>query len=226
MLVVAYVALAVLGGGYVLVSMFMGHGADGGHAGGEHTAADTYGLDHSGHGTASAGDGAAASFHFPFFSPLALATLGASVGGLGLVAHYGLGLVDGASLFVAVPGALVLTYVVTYGAWRLVGGSRGTSTIRAEDLVGVPAEIITPIPEGGVGEAAASVGGQRFTGPAREVDGRAVGRSTVVTVVRLSGSTLIVKLAAEPNSLRRSGGGSGGCGAAPPSLMKIASEKA
>lgn len=201
MLVLAYIGLAVLGSGYVLGSMLLGHLSDFGasdasaHAGGgEHTADASYGVEHGGHGTASAGDGVAAAFHFPFFSPLALATLSAAVGGLGLVARFGLKLADGPSLLVAVPGALVVTYIVTYAAWRMVQGSRGTSAISTQSFAGVPAEILTPIPEGGVGEAAASVAGQRFSGPAREVDGRAVARGTRVTVVRLSGATLIVKI--------------------------------
>ncbi len=203
MLVLAYVALAVVGSGYILVSMLLGHLFDfssadsAAHAGGgEHVATETYGVEDAGHGEVSAGDGVAPAFHFPFFSPLALATLSASVGGLGLVARYGLKLADGPSLLVAFPGALAVSYGVTYAAFKLVQGSRGTSAIQAHDLEGVPAEILTPIPEGGLGEAAAFVKGERFAGPAREESGRAVPRGTPVTVVRLSGSTLIVKIAA------------------------------
>lgn len=202
MLVLGYIALAVLGAGYVLVSMVLGHLGDfgshdaGAGAGGAHTAAADYGVDQSGHGEATAGDGGAVSFHFPFFSPLALATLAASIGGLGLVARFGLRLADAPSLLVAVPGALVVTYLVTWIAWRVASASQGTSAIRPEALAGASAEILTPIPAGGVGEAAALVAGQRFAGPAREMDGREVPRGASVTVVRLSGSTLIVKLAA------------------------------
>lgn len=202
MLVLGYVVLAILGAGYVLVSMILGHLGDfgshdaSGDGGGAHTASADYGVDQSGHGEATAGDGGAAAFHFPFFSPLALATLAASIGGLGLVARFGFRLADGPSLLVAVPGALVVTYFVTWVAWRLASGSRGTSAIRPEALVGVPAEILTPIPAGGVGEAAALVAGQRFTGPAREVSGREVPRGAAVKVVRLSGSTLVVEIAA------------------------------
>lgn len=202
MLVLAYIALAVLGSGYILVSMLLGHLFDfgsteaGGLGGGEHVASESYGVEQSGHGQATAGDGGALAFHFPFFSPLALATLSASVGGLGLVARYGLKLDDGPSLLVAVPGALAVTYVVTYAAWRVVQGSRGTSTIQPRDLEGAAAEILTPIPEGGLGEAAAFVKGERFSGPAREESGRAVPRGTPVTVVRLLGGTLVVRIAA------------------------------
>ncbi len=207
MLVLGYIVLAVVGAGYVLISMLLGHVADfgshdaGGDAGGDvgsdaHTAGGDYGVDQAGHGHVTAGDGIAPAFHFPFFSPLALATFFASVGGLGLVSRFGMRLSDGPSLLFAVPGAIVVTYLVTWLAWRVATGSRGTSTIRGDRLAGVPAEILTPIPAGGVGEAAALVDGQRFAGPAREVDGREVPRGANVTVVRLSGSTLLVKIAA------------------------------
>ncbi len=203
MLVLGYMVLAVLGAGYILVSMLLGHLVDvgaqdpGAHAGADvHSASADYGVEHGGHGDATAGDGVAPSFHFPFFSPLALATLSASIGGMGLVGRFGLRLADAPSLLFAVPAALVVTYLVTWVTWKVALGSRGTSTIRAEQLAGASAEILTPIPAGGVGEAAASVAGQRFSGPAREIDGREVPRGTPVTVVRMSGGTLIVKIAA------------------------------
>jgi membrane protein implicated in regulation of membrane protease activity len=201
MLVLGYIVLATLGAGYVLVSMLLGHVADfgsthAGSAGATHSASEGYGVDHSGHGQATAGDGGPAGFQFPFFSPLALATFFAAVGGLGLIASFGFELRDAKSLLVALPGAFVITYLVTWAAWRLASGSRGTSTILPGQLAGVPAEILTPIPRDGVGEAAAQVAGQRFTAPAREVDGNEVPRGAAVTVVRLSGSTLVVKLSA------------------------------
>ena len=203
MLVLGYMVLAVLGSGYILVSMLLGHLVDvgshdpGAHAGADvHTASADYGVDHGGHGDAHAGDSVAPSFHFPFFSPLALATLSASIGGLGLVARFGLKLADGPSLLFAIPGALVVTYVVTWVTWKVAMSSIGTSTIRSDRLAGAAAEILTPIPAGGVGEAAALVDGQRFAGPAREIDGREVPRGMPVNVVRLSGSTLVVKIAA------------------------------
>jgi membrane protein implicated in regulation of membrane protease activity len=203
MLVLGYMVLAALGAGYILVSMLLGHLVDvgaqdpGAHAGADvHSGGGDYGVEHSGHGNATAGDGVAPAFHFPFFSPLALAALAGSIGGLGLVGRFGFKLADGPSLLFAVPAALVVTYLVTWMTWKVAMSSVGTSTIRADRLAGVPAEILTPIPAGGVGEAAALVDGQRFAGPAREVDGREVARGTPVTVVRLSGSTLVVKIAA------------------------------
>jgi membrane-bound ClpP family serine protease len=207
MLVLGYIVLATLGAGYVLISMLLGHVGDfGGHEAGADSAAGAgdgghggdgdYGVDGGGHGHVVAGAAAVPAFHFPFFSPLALATLAASIGGLGLIARFGFGLHGASSLLVALPGAVVVTYLVTWAAWRIVRGSRGTSALQAGEMAGAPAEILTPIPKDGLGEAAALVQGQRFTAPAREVDGNEVPRGASVTVVRLAGSTLVVKLSA------------------------------
>jgi membrane protein implicated in regulation of membrane protease activity len=174
MLTLTYIVLAAVGCGVValtiaLGSVFDGHGV----------------FDHHG--------GIDAGFHFPFLSPTALATLGGATGAFGLIALYGFDASDATSLMVALPLGFVFTYAVTYVAWRLLKGSTGTTAVRPEDLVGVSAEIITPIPAGGVGEAAAVVHGERFTASAREVDGLDVPRGAVVTVVRYAGATMYVR---------------------------------
>lgn len=197
MLTLAYLALAFLGCGYILVSLFLGHLTDfsqGGeaHGDGGH-AVESYGLDQSGHGEASASAHGGGAFTFPFFSPLALATLCAAVGGYGLISRHGFEMSDGRSLVVAVPAALVTAYAITYAAWRIVRGSSGTSAIRLADLAGAPGEVLTPVPPGGVGEVAVLVSGQRFTSPAREESGRELPRGSAVVVVRTAGATLVVR---------------------------------
>ncbi len=222
MLTLMFIAFAVLGCGYVVVSAFLGHfgdfgsdsgghagadghgdaGMDGGHhvdagadAGGNHADAahGHYGLEGAGHGSASADAAGAAVFHFPFFSPLAVATLLAALGGYGLIAQHGFGASDQMSLLAAIPLALATAYAVTYAGWKLAAGSRGSSVIRLEQLRGAAAEVTVPIPAGGVGEAAALLaGGHRFTAPAREADGREVPRGATVTIVSLMGTTLVV----------------------------------
>jgi len=198
MLTLAYIALAVIGCGYVLFASFMGHATDAGGDAHGHDAGDAgghYGLDGSGHGLVKASDAAGVAFHFPFFSPLALSTLGASVGAYGLISQFALGVEGEKSLLIAVPAALATAYVVTYASWRLVHSSRGTSAIRLQDLAGAQAEVITPIPAGGLGEVAAMVGSQRFTAPAREAEGREVARGAAVKVLRMVGTTLVVTTA-------------------------------
>jgi membrane protein implicated in regulation of membrane protease activity len=195
-LTVAYIALAALGCGYVLVSAFLGHATDAGEGGHDSSGADAhsdYGVDGSGHATSHASPGGGGAFHFPFFSPLALATLLAAVGAWGLIAQFGFGLQGERSLLVAIAAAVVTAYVVTWASWRVVSGSVGSSAIRLSALPGAPAEVITPIPAGGVGEVAALVEGQRFTAPARDADGGALARGAIVTVVRMVGHTLLVR---------------------------------
>jgi membrane protein implicated in regulation of membrane protease activity len=200
MLTIAYIAFAVFGSGYIVFAAFMGqlsdiggdHGHAGGHDAGGHEAAGDYGVDGGGHGVAKAADAVASSFHFPFFSPLALSTLFASIGAYGLIAQFGLRVGEGASLLISVPAAFATAYGVTYASWRLVASSRGSTTIKVGEFAGASGEVITPIPAGGVGEVAAIVGGQRFTAPAREVEGKAVPRGAHVSVVRMTGSTLVV----------------------------------
>jgi membrane protein implicated in regulation of membrane protease activity len=195
-LTVAYIALAVLGCAYVLVAAFLGHGHDGGdgvHADHGAHSEGAYGVDGSGHGAAKASGDVGGTFHFPFFSPLALATLCAAIGAWGLIAQFGFGLHGDRSLLVAIPAALATAYLVSWAGWRMVSGSRSTSAIRLSALAGSPAEVTTPIPAGGVGEVAALVDGQRYSAPARDEEGGALARGTTVTVVRMVGNTLLVK---------------------------------
>ena len=109
MLTLVYLTLALVGCGYVVIASFLGHLTDAGGA--ESAEADghaadagaggdggAYGIDHGGHGSVTAGDAGGASFHFPFFSPLALATLFGALGGFGLIAKYGFGAGDAAFL--------------------------------------------------------------------------------------------------------------------------------
>lgn len=182
MLTLMFIVFAVLGCGYVIVAAFLGHFGDSG---------DGHGHDgHDAHGHAE--------FHFPFFSPLAVATLLAAVGSYGLIVQQGFGASETVSLLVAIPAALATTYAVTYVGWRLASSSQGSSMIRMEQLRGAPAEVTVPIAAGGVGEAAALLaGGHRYTAPAREANGRAVPRGAAVTVVDLLGTTLVVAWPAE-----------------------------
>src|ERR1700688_2499127 len=228
LLTLVYMAFAGLGCLYVVLAAFLGHTADvGGHdssgAGGGGHAADASGHASAsgghpsvaGHGDTAYGAGghadvhatapAAAGFHFPFFSPLALATVIAAIGGYGLIAKAAPGAGDGAQLAMAVPAAALTAYGVTYVGWRLVSGSTSSSLIRLEDLAGAAAEVTVPIPAGGVGEAMAVAGGQRYAAPAREVDGLAVARGATVTIVA-AGTTLVVRAGPAIPSAEAGGG--------------------
>jgi membrane protein implicated in regulation of membrane protease activity len=155
-------------------------------------------VDGSGHGAVHADAAVDAGFRFPFFSPLALAAFAGALGAFGLIARLGLGLDDWASLLVAVPAGMATSYAASYAGWKVMSGAEASSQIRSADLEGARAEVLTPIPGGGLGEVAALVNGQRFTASAREAEGREVPRGAHVTVVQMVGSTLVVKLDPRP----------------------------
>jgi len=196
MLTLAYLTLAVLGVGYIVVATALGHfGGDSGHdaAIGHAGGADGgYGIDQSGHGHSSADSQSGSDFHFPFFSPLALATLFASFGGYGLAALFGLRVNDGASVAIAGPAAVATAYGVTYLAHRIVATSRGSSQIRINQIVGASGEVTVPIPENGAGEATVMVGAERFAAPARDGHGKSIPRGSAVTVLSMAGTTMVV----------------------------------
>ena len=211
MLTITYLILAGLGCLYILVSAFLGHlgdfggdsgghAGDGGHAGGDgaHAAGDGsadaghYGVEGGGTGKDTASD-AGGAFHFPFFSPLAVATLFTAIGAWGLIARHAIGVTDSQSLLIALPAAFVTAYTVTWAGWRMVSSSRGSSMIRNDRFAGATGEVLTPIPEGGLGEVAAMIDGHRFTASAREVHGRAVARGKLVRIRQMAAATLLVE---------------------------------
>jgi hypothetical protein len=60
-------------------------------------------------------------------------------------------------------------------------------------LVGMEANVITPIPENGVGEIAYVVGGTRYTAPARTENGIAVATGRPVKIKRVIGTQFYVE---------------------------------
>ncbi len=163
LLTLTYVALAVLGAGYLLLSVFLGHSDLGGEGHGDAgpiTAPDAhmdYGVDASRPRLGFRDAPHAAEFHFP----LLLASRARDAFRLHrrLRPHRSLRVstADAVSILVAIPAAVVTAYLITYAGWRIVGSSRGSSQIRLQDLAGVHAEVITPIPKDGMGEVAALV---------------------------------------------------------------------
>jgi hypothetical protein len=59
-------------------------------------------------------------------------------------------------------------------------------------LIGRTATVITPIPRSGVGEIAYVQAGTRYTAPAREEHGSAVGNGKTVKIMRVSESQFFV----------------------------------
>jgi membrane protein implicated in regulation of membrane protease activity len=75
----------------------------------------------------------------------------------------------------------------------LFSHTQGSSESHVAALVGTEANVITPIPENGVGEIAYVVGGTRYTAPARVENGRAVAGGKPVKITHVVGTQFYVE---------------------------------
>jgi membrane protein implicated in regulation of membrane protease activity len=126
-------------------------------------------------------------------SPITIAAFVTSFGGVGIVATQLFSVRPEISLIWATLGGLVtggLVYLV-YG--RLLVAMQASSEVRQSDLIGLVAEVITPIKVGGVGEIAYVAKGSRVSSPARSATGQAILRGTPVVIVRTVGGTALVR---------------------------------
>jgi membrane protein implicated in regulation of membrane protease activity len=125
-------------------------------------------------------------------SPITIASFVTSFGGLGLIATQLLGIPEPASLFFAAIGAALIAGGMFMFYSRVLVAGQGSSAVRLGEIKGKKAEIIIPIPKGGMGQVALVSRGARTTWSARSVDGEAVPSGTVVTVETVTGNTVIV----------------------------------
>lgn len=90
------------------------------------------------------------------------------------------------------------------GAWvsmslfnKLFAATEASSEAEVWRLVGHEAQVITPIPAGGVGEIQYVARGSTFSAPARTADGEPVGRGTTVTIADASKAIFTVQKSVE-----------------------------
>lgn len=75
---------------------------------------------------------------------------------------------------------------------KLFLATQGSSESKLANVVGIVAEIITPIPANGVGEIAYVDRGTRYSAPAREETGAPVNSGRTVKITRIAGSQFYV----------------------------------
>jgi len=159
-----------------------------GHLFGGHDGAD---VGTGGHAEAGFSDSGVPGISF--FSPTVLASFVTAFGACGLI----LKSVE-APLYVSAPVSAMAGGLIALGVlWvfnTMFRRTESSSESRVASLTGQAASIVTPIPEGGVGEIAYVQGGSRYTAPARSVDGRAVGASSSVRITRIVGTQFYVEV--------------------------------
>ena len=130
-----------------------------------------------------------------WLSPLVVAVtlFGFGITGLGVDAVLGHGLI-------ALPIAGGTGFV---SGWSLRKGLsmlrrvEGSSHTQRRSTIGTTGEVITSIPEGGVGQVVIVSGGQRINAPARSRDGSPISRGARVFISRVDGPTFEVEQARE-----------------------------
>jgi hypothetical protein len=174
-----YLVLLILGLVYALFLMIGGQlGADGGdmdhdiNLGGGHDAGVHVGdADHP-HGLSP-------------ISPLTIATFVTAFGATGLIATGLFKASDRGSLIWAALGGILFSAIIYAGFTYIFIKPQGSSEVRVADLAGTSAEIITPIPENGLGEIAFVAQGGRVTCSARHFQNGKVARGTPVRILRV-----------------------------------------
>ncbi|HUK83248.1 MAG TPA: NfeD family protein [Verrucomicrobiae bacterium] len=169
-----------------LFSLVGGHsGVHHGIEGAGHTADEVSQMGHE-PGTIDSG------VHMTPFNPVVIAIFLVSFGGTGLASMqlFNWHLV---SLAVAAPSGFVLAAITFAIFERMFSATQGSSEPTQQEAIGKEAEVITPIPENGLGEIAYTRRGSRFTAAARSESGAAIPKHSVVTVTRVVGNMFHVK---------------------------------
>ena len=169
-----------------LFSIVGGHFGDahGGHALG-HTQAEVSQMGHE-PGTVDAG------VHMTPLNPVVVAIFLVSFGGTGL-ATMQLFAWNYASLALAAPSGFVMAGVTFAIFEKVFSMTQGSSEPTQQEIVGKQAEVITPIPENGLGEIAYNRRGSRFTAAVRSESGAPIPKHAVVVVTRVVGNMFYVQ---------------------------------
>jgi len=126
-------------------------------------------------------------------SPLTIATFVTAFGACGLVASNLFAVADRNSIIWATLGGLFFSAAAYIGFTYLFIKPQGSSEVRVADLSGKQAEVITPIPQDGMGEIAFVAQGGRMTYSARSKSGEPVGRGELVHISRIVGGVAYVE---------------------------------
>jgi len=170
-----YIGCLAFGALYSIASFLLGgHGFD--HSG----------MDHGGHG-----GGDSADIPSPF-NPLVIASAITVFGAAGLIGKAGFGMGTFPSAILAVLFAAIVGTVMFFGVVKLMYDSQSDSTYSEEDLAGIEAEVITPVPAKGMGEIACVVKGVRYNLTAKTDTGEEITRGRIVRIRSVAGGIALV----------------------------------
>jgi len=188
---IVYLVCFFLGLGFAIVSGLL----SGVFSGGAEAHLDVGGGGEGGGDAGAGGHGGSldGTVHFSPMSPVVLSMFIATFGGAGIVFKRILSLPLAAHVPLALASALGVAGAVFLLFYRVFAATQSSSEARAADVIGLEAEVTVPIPHGGLGEIAYTIGGTRYTNPARTADGKELPAHAPVRIVRFVGNTYIVQ---------------------------------
>ncbi len=164
-----------------------GHGDIGGHS---HVAGDANAHTHSGH--QSSIQHSFLSWFSILINPLVAVSFLTVFGGIGILGteyfKWIAILVFGVSLVSAVLASFLLYRYIAIPLYR----SENSSDVSRKDLVSTPAEVVSPILEGGFGKIRYVVNDIRHTAPAKHIEGKPVEQGKRVVICKLDNSVFYV----------------------------------
>lgn len=131
--------------------------------------------------------------HYSPMSPVTIAMFIATFGGTGIILKRFVNPSYWFHLPVAAVAAFVVAGIVSYIFYKILSSTQSSSHPRADEAVGVEAEVTIAIPNDGIGQIAFNLRGSRLTNPAQSADGKELPARVIVKIVRQVGNTYIVE---------------------------------
>jgi len=175
---------------YSSVILILGGHGDGGGGGHHGLLQDLIGGGSDGGG----GDaGAGHAVHINFFSPLSITTFLTAFGSFGLITLNAMSLRPLVAIFGSCGAALLLNLIVTTVLYKIFYASQISSIPQVSELIGLEAEVITPIGAGSVGEIAYNTKQGRQTSLARSITKEPISRGDSVKIEKFVGTAAYVR---------------------------------
>ena len=133
---------------------------------------------------------------FSFLQPKLIAIFLTVMGGLGLILDpimYGFVGGAGIVLFASFLGALFVSGLIHRLVIVPLYKAQNTSAFDKQATIGISAEVISPIPQGGYGKIRYSISGSTVTSPAKSDDGNAIDSGEYVDIIYIEKNTYFVK---------------------------------
>lgn len=197
-----YIGCLTFGIAYAVASILLsGHGFDdGGMDGVDGAGIDAIDIDTGIDAGISAGDVEIGDLHGDAdhlgspspFSPVVIASAIATFGAIGIIGKLGFKMDDLLSAVIALSFAGAIGAGIFFGIVKFMYGSQSNSTFSINDIEGMEAEVITPIPEKGMGEIAYVISGVRHSMPARSAHSKKIERGDIVRIKEIHGNVALV----------------------------------